>query len=340
MNKTHILFYPDYSSGNPYQKLLYSAYINKGWSVKAGYIDEAISTLKQNNKTVFHMHWLNAMFKTCKTDEDAWNAINDFIRLIRSFKQLDGFVIWTIHNHLPHENRFREQDLRVRHFLCFIADRIYLHCASHVKELNYLPLKIDKIRIHRHGSYLGYYGKFDINERIEKLKNSKIKVLFMGMLRKYKDINNILSLAKQFREFDIEVMIAGNPDSDELKTDIAHKCSDIGAKTILRRLTEIEIHQLCSEYDVGILSYGKILTSGTLKLYLSYGMIIVASNVPTIVSEDRYHTFSYTDENDICAKLHKMSKDELIEKAKVSYLLATESCWSASLLDDIKTELS
>ncbi|MDR0751275.1 MAG: hypothetical protein LBF12_01615 [Christensenellaceae bacterium] len=335
MSKPYIIFYPDYSSGNPYQKLLYSVYINIGWSVKAGYIDEAISIIKQNSKVIFHMHWLNAIFKNCKTGEDAWDMVNNFIHLMRSFQQLGGFVIWTVHNHLPHENRFSEQDLRLRHFLCSTADRIHLHCTSHIKELNYLPLKIDKIKIHRHGSYLGYYGKFDINKRIEKLKTSKIKVLFMGMLRQYKDIDNILNLAKQFREFDIEVMIAGNPDNDELKIDIADKCNKIGVKAILRRLTETEIHQLCSEYNVGILSYSKILTSGTLKLYLSYGMIVVASNIPAITAEDRYNTFLYTSTDDICAKICKMSKDELIEKAKMSYLLATESCWSADLFDGI-----
>ena len=331
MINNKVIFFPDYSGGNPYQKLLYEPCITAGVKVHAGDILLAMTEQERQGGVIFHIHWLNAIFKNCHDENSAWKEIGNFIRKINKFQRIGGKVIWTIHNHLPHEKKYSEQDLRLRHFLCQTANRIHLHCATHIDELDYLPLIKDNIRIHRHGNYIGYYGNFCIEDRLQGIERGEVKVLFLGMLRGYKGIDSLISNIRKIRETGADVTIAGNPESPEVKKIVEKFCSENGVRHILRRLSEKEVHELCVEHNVGILSYDRILTYGTLKLYLSYGMAVIAPSLRTIEAEDRYNSFIYINK-DACWS-DSLKKKELLKKASESYFLADENRWSFSLFE-------
>ena len=250
-SKQRIVFHPDYSGGNPYQKLLYKPLVDSGWAVDSSSLR---SLLKENNGlrgVIFHMHWINAIFVDCNNHESAWAAVDDFLRDILLFKSKGGVFLWTIHNHLPHENPFSEQDLRLRFYLCESADRIHLHCGSHVDELSYLPITPSKVVIQRHGSYLGYYSGFSLKNRLESFDIEQPKALFVGMLREYKDIESLINVALELNSKGVSVTIAGKPESDRIKSIFEEICVNEGIQCILRRLSEVEIHELCSESDIG-----------------------------------------------------------------------------------------
>lgn len=331
----NLFFFPNYSGGNPYQKLLYKPLVDLNWKVAPSSISSLLQTKSIDySKTIFHMHWLNAIYSDCSNNDDAWDKINIFIEEITNFQKLGGKIIWTIHNHIPHENRFPEQDLRLRHFLAETADRIHLHCGSHYDELHYLRLNPSKIQIHRHGNYIDYYGKFNIEERLHSFNPKKPRALFLGMIRGYKNINGLISIASDLTSQGIQVTIAGK--CEDLKTEEKLKLlsTQKGVTTILRRLTEHEVHQLCANNDIGIISYEKILTSGTIKLYLSYAMHIIAPEHKTIQIENRLNTFSmYNNKNPNAPDLSKLSEDEYKRSFISSLLLAQESRWAPSLFE-------
>lgn len=307
----------------------------------AGDVDAALRQLGAARLLVLHIHWLNALFKDCKSDASAWQIVNDFIQGVDALRDGGAKIMWTIHNHTEHENPFAEQDLRIRYYLCKFADRIHLHCASHIGELSYLPLALEKIVIHRHGSYIGYYdafgGKFSIDKRIREIKGGGLRALFLGALRGYKGINSLLQVAEDLVASGVEVTIAGDPANESIRAQLESFAARVKVKTILRRLTEQEVGELCLQHNVGILSYDKILTSGTLKLYLGYGMVVVAPDLPTITAEDRYHSFiklsGTKGGKGIGRLLVTKHRDELADAAIKNYLLAQESRWSAELFE-------
>lgn len=328
-----LYFYPDYSGGNPYQKLLYKPATESGWVVTKGSIEDALNSLKDHSLVVFHMHWLNAVFIECKNPQSAWDALFKFISGVSMFKSRGGKLIWTIHNHIPHENLYSEQDLRLRHFLSEMSDRIHLHCGSHIKELTYLPIKLDNVQVHRHGSYLGYYGDFSIEKRLKNFNINNPKALFLGMLRNYKNTDKIIEIAKSLRSVGVDVTIAGKPEDNFLKDKLEIICEQNSINYIFRRLSESEVHELCVASDIGILSYEKILTSGTIKLYMSYGMQIIAPSLPTINVEDRFNSFiRYSpDKGDVDFLYVKKDLDGYYADFTMSYFLAQEARWSSSL---------
>ncbi len=335
--KSTIVFFPDYSGGNPYQKLLYKPCADVGMRLVPGGVDIALEQ-DEPSEVIFHVHWLNALFSHAVTQTEAWTAANNFINATREFVGKGGTLFWTVHNHAPHEGLFLEQDLRVQLFLATFANRIHLHCPSHISELSHLPLDPERVAIHRHGSYLGYYGPFSINTRTQTFDSTGFRALFLGSLRPYKGIETLVRTVRQFRKVGIPVTVAGSPADDEVRRQLAPLNDDPGIALILRRLAEPEIHSLCSEHNIGILAYDRILTSGTLKLYLSYGMLIVAPAVPTIVAEDRLRSFVYVEKSqDGATKAIEAIKTFSAERAKnafhQSYFLAQEARWSASLFD-------
>lgn len=333
-NKT-IYFFPDYRGGNPYQKLLYQPIKDIGYTVLPGSIQQVLKSSDNPSNIIFHMHWVNALFAKSTNESDAWAVVDSFIRDVTTFQSKGGKVMWTIHNHLPHENTFPEQDLRIRYFLCSQADRIHLHCGSHVEELDFLPLDPAKIAVHRHGSYIGYYGNFNILDRLKRIEIARPKAVFIGQIRKYKSVDRLLVIANELASKGIEVTIAGQPENDDLKVQIESKCKNNLIKCVLRRLTETEIHKLCTDSDIGIVSYERILTSGTLKLYLSYGMHIIAPNLTSISYKNRLKTFMLyeMDTNEFRFNYNEKTKDEYKKCFISSYCMAQELRWSASLFD-------
>jgi len=331
----NLFFFPNYSGGNPYQKLLYKPLVLEGWQVAPSSISNLLQIKSIDfSKTIFHMHWLNAIYSECNDNDEAWDKIHIFINQITKFQKLGGKLIWTIHNHIPHENRFPEQDLRLRYFLAEISDRIHLHCGSHYDELHYLRLNPSKIQIHRHGNYINYYGKFGIEERINNFNQKKPRALFLGMIRGYKNINGLTSIASDLADQGIQVTIAGK--CEDLKTEekLGQLSTQKGVTTILRRLTEHEVHQLCTNNEIGIISYEKILTSGTIKLYLSYAMHIIAPEHKTIQIENRLNTFSmYDNSKPNAPNLSNLSEDEYKRSFISSLFLAQEARWASSLFE-------
>ncbi len=195
--KPALIYFPDYSRSNPYQKLLYSG-LKDGVVVNSGSIDHAIGKLKYlETEVYFHLHWLNFLFRDCADYKEADLAVINFLNKIEEFKKEGGKLIWTIHNKLEHDKKFIDADLKLRKALCQLADRIHLHDKSSYGELiDANPVPEDKLLCQEHGNYIGYYGDFNPEYRKKSILAGKQRVLFVGQLRNYKGLDRVVIMAK------------------------------------------------------------------------------------------------------------------------------------------------
>ena len=330
MKRDRILFFPDFSAGNPYQRLLYGPAVAAGMTVAPGSIETALAE-PDPRRVIFHLHWLHPLFAKARDATQARASVDYLEEMIVRFRAAGGFVIWTIHNHKPHRDLFPDEDMRLRKLLCALADRIHLHHESHLRDLAVLPIPPAKVVVQAHGSYIGHYGPFTLDDRLSRLGVEPLRALFFGSLRPYKDIDALMSTAQSLVEAGIPVTIAGRPDPQNMAADVAARARDIGAETILERITDADLHALCSTHDIGLLSYRRSLTSGTLKLYLGYAMVIVAPPLPTLMAEDRFGTFVYTGAGAPGPKLREMPVAQIREAMTRSRQLADEAHWRGAL---------
>jgi hypothetical protein len=276
---TRLLYYPDYTGGNPYQKLLYkNTSLTNSLCVGPGSLFDAINIAKDGEACIFHQHWINAYFQGLKTEKEAMHIVTDLKYRLQYFRSLGGTIVWTIHNTINHASRFTSADKALRHFLAVASDLVHIHETAHFSRVSYLGINPLDVVICPHPSYFGYYGDFQFNQRLTQVRHasSRRTALFLGSLRVNKDPSAIVAMANHLAEKGFRVTIAGMPeDSSVLNILTSGLVESENLHLLLRRLTENEIHELCSNHNIGMISYDEILTSGTIELYNSYGMACI-----------------------------------------------------------------
>ncbi|MEQ9138403.1 MAG: hypothetical protein RLO51_24510 [Thalassobaculum sp.] len=225
-----------------------------------------------------------------------------------------------------------------------MADRIHLHAESHLGCLAHLPIDRAKVVIGYHGGYEGYYGEVSWKERAQRSEEGERRVLFLGMIRGYKAIDVLCRLVQEICAKGFPVTVAGMPLDGKLESKLRN-LNHPNLNLVLRRLTEAEVHEMCSSHDIGLLCYRQVLTSGTLKLYCTYGMVIVAPDLNTIREEDVCGTFLYypPDEPEeqaikIASQLRRMGRSKFSDLGRKSLRVCTERGWSRELFDGLFQE--
>jgi O-antigen biosynthesis protein len=283
---TRIVMWPDYSSANPYQRLLYSN-VRQRCVTYSGTIDSAMSALTErpsDGQMVFHLHWLNALTNDSHSPAEASHIFSGFIGKIDEFKRKGGKVIWTIHNLISHDAQFPAEEIALGKRLLQVVDRVHLHSDLSIQEVEsvYGVLPRQRVRLSSHGNYVGYYPNFIAADQARHrlgLNEDDHVLLFFGQVRPYKGIENLIraigDIATENR--DLKLVVAGKS-SYEIG---AYLRGSVPA-SVLDQLTFIdrffadsELQLLFNAADFAVLPYQKVLTSGSMMLSLSFGVPVI-----------------------------------------------------------------
>jgi glycosyltransferase involved in cell wall biosynthesis len=284
-----VMFWPDYSRANPYQHMLYSA-ARRASEVVAAPIEaalEQIATFSSPSDLTFHVHWLNFVLMGVADADDARSRVDDFLAKIDAFIAAGGRLIWTIHNVLSHDTPYGALEAEMSCRLADAAHVLHFHSAASVDEVaQTFPIPRDKVRILRHGHYIGAYPDFigqDIAREALGLSADDDVIVFSGQVRPYKGLTR---LAQVFRR-----LLADRPNAillivGEAKFDLIGALDPAltDAERARIRMTDrfvddMEMQVFMQAADFAVYPYCDILTSGSLLLALSFGL---PSLVPSV----------------------------------------------------------
>ncbi|MCF8516915.1 MAG: glycosyltransferase family 4 protein, partial [Rhodobacteraceae bacterium] len=282
-----VVFWPDYSRSNPYQKLLYGK-LRQTAEVVAGDIDAALRVIDTQAapaaNVTFHVHWLNALFKPDAEEATARAAVDGFLTKLEKFVWKGGRLIWTIHNTISHDTAFPELERELSARLAALAHHLHFHSRESVAEVaTVFDLPSEKLRISRHGHYIGAYADYvskDEARHVLGIGMDEDVILFSGQIRRYKGVDDLVT---SFRRILAErpktrLLLAGRPDFDPLEG-LDPALTEAERARILstgRFVEEGELQLFFRAADIAAYPYQKILTSGSLLLALSFG-------VPTVI---------------------------------------------------------
>lgn len=282
-----LMFWPDYSRTNPYQKLLYRS-IRSEAEVISGDINSAVKFFESNNlqtgEFVFHLHWLNAVFFECYTADMAQTSADNFVDRIRKFIGLGGRFIWTIHNTISHESPFPDIERALSEKLTKLAHKLHFHSASSIGEVaSAFPIPRSKVTIARHGNYIGAYPDYITRTAAREALNFSSEddiVLFTGQIRGYKGIDTLVTAFRRILADrpKARLVLAGKSKSN-FSDQYSRSLEDVGCNHvhIVDRFIEgNELQVFMHAADFAVYPYEKVLTSGSLLLALSFG-------VPTVI---------------------------------------------------------
>ncbi len=292
-----LAFFPDWSSFNPYQKLLYDAVSGLGVQCRGRQgSDFTFSWIIRNctNVKFIHLHWLFAIYDSRNKGLDNRKALFFYLKLVLA-KALGYRIFWTVHNFMSHEPTNAMLEKRVRMFVAKKADAVIAHCDYARKTIQeHWGVPEQKIRVIPHGSYLGHYPN-EVSRRAarEKLgfKDDCFTFLFFGAIRDYKGVKPLIN---SFREVeavnpDINLVIAGKPFNKKIEAETLRLAQGENIKCFLKHIPDEDVQYYFNAADAVVLPYQNILTSGAAILALSFGKKVVAPKkgcLPELISGD------------------------------------------------------
>lgn len=279
-----VSFFPAYR-GNAYQSLLYRGAVAAGAVVREVRTVEDLAELAPipGRRNVFHLHWVNAIFR----DTDAGSMAargEEFLRLLEALRARGFEIRWTVHNRLSHECVDAAQEMVFRRRLCAISDRIHIHHPLVADLVDWLP-ESATLELTEHGPY-------DVSpdsrgrsaaRRALGLSDSDFVLACIGHLRPYKGLDESLPPLIRLLEEEprLKLLIAGRLRDDTVRGMLA----DVPpSRLVLReeRLPDDELEACMRAADCGLLSYRDILTSGALMHWATLGLPVLAPAIGTI----------------------------------------------------------
>lgn len=187
-----------------------------------------------------------------------------------------------------------------------MADILVVHNQTSYQSIseNIAAQNSNKIRIIPHGNYLDFISEDPAprSSSIDVHFDKKYKyLLFFGQIKPVKGLDILLS-AIALLPPDYKLVIAGRPHRDDFAR-YEQIISEIGigdrVERIIRFITDEERDYLFKQCDALVLPYRKIFQSGVLLMAMSYGLPVVASDLPANkeVIDDGYNGVLFEDGN-------------------------------------------
>lgn len=309
---TGLVFYPDYRHGNAYQSFLYEGIQEQGASISGlpGNTWPLQLARQKGCRSVFHLHWLNPVVNA----PDAARRADELLARVREMRRGGTEVYWTIHNALTHESHFPAIERWLRRALAAEVDRVYLHHPLVCELVEWLP---DDARLYltEHGPYSEPPGnaqsraalrqQFGVNE------NDTLLVAF-GMVKRYKELEKLLPAIRAAMEHDshLKLMVAGRQAYPGIRQAIAELPREqvISCDTFV---PESDLSRILHAGDYALLSYGAILTSGSMFQAFSAGLPVIAPRKGTLPAYvvPAWNGFLYSDAAEFAELLKGLPRD-------------------------------
>ncbi len=193
-------------------------------------------------------------------------------------------VIWTVHNHEPHEGMGLIDRIGYTILLKYVDDLIFHSNWSRDAFLSRQRTSARAVVV-RHGNYDEVYPaprpRSDVLRQLG-LSSELPVVGCIGGIRDYKGIDIACEAVSRVGG-SVQLIVAGSVHPSFDLTALQHCISALpGASLLPKRLSDPEFSDLVAACDAILLPYRKITTSGMLLAALTLGRGVVASDLPYI----------------------------------------------------------
>lgn len=274
--------------GNPYQALLTMGMADDDIAaIGAATVNEgvrAITAAKYVRERVLHLHWLNGVLSGVDTRDDAQKRVAAFERQLDAVHR-DGIrIAWTMHNVLPHESVFEDQEVRLRELIVERADLIHvMNPDSVAMAAPYFAIPTDKVVRVEHPGYQGFYPQWMSRSAARAqfgFTPGEQVLLVLGAIKPYK---GLLELARSVDDITREhprrvtLLIAGGAGNDAGTRELLDLAEIHPAIHVMpERIVQEDVGTLFAAADVAVVPYKASLNSGALVLALSMGTPVIA----------------------------------------------------------------
>lgn len=287
---SRVYAFPDWMS-NPYVAMLQTAARAQGRRFDGTPDPRAlVAELRSGNRGIVHLQWTSPVTEKARDTAHADALVDDVLDGLAHARRAGRAILWTIHNVLPHDTRFREAAIRLHQGFADHAHLIHVlgsTAQEAIGELYRLP--VDKLRVLPHSSYAGIYGAAVPQAQARATigaGSDSTQVLFFGQMRPYKGLEHLFGAALDLQgDSPVELLLAGNP-TPSVRAEIERLAeTEVAITSALRFIEDEEVADWFSAADVAVLPYRHILNSGSMHLAATYGLPVILPDEHTITAD-------------------------------------------------------
>lgn len=279
-----VIFIPDYRHVNPYQEALAGSLLKCGSAVHFGSFFGMSAVLRTARKywkpDILHVHWTHP-FTSGRSRTMTVIRSCDFILELLLLKLSGIRIVWTVHNIVDHESKFRSLELFFNKLLARMCDRLIVHCPSAKREImGMYGVSSAAVSVIPHGNYIGSYensiSRSAARERLN-IRSDDTLLLYFGQIRPYKGVLELINAFEKLNRSNARLLIAGKPLSGKAAAEILERCRDDGRITaVFGFIPDSEIQLYMNAADIVVLPYRDVLTSGAVLSAISFGKPVIA----------------------------------------------------------------
>lgn len=248
---------------------------------------EILTIKKILNSDIIHLHWIEFYIRSKDSLLLTHLKLILFISGIILLRYLVRTkIVITLHNIKPHEIIYpRLENLGFRLSLN-LANSIIVH-NNWSKEATIQNYKIEreKISVIPIGNFIGYYPNEITKEQARlklKIPEDVFVILYFGLIRNYKGIDNIISALDDI-DNNIWMVICGKSSDDKIKEQLCQfKKRFENCLINLEYILDEEIQDYMNAADIGILPYKEASTSAVLILFASFKKTVIVPDLEPI----------------------------------------------------------
>jgi glycosyltransferase involved in cell wall biosynthesis len=283
-----VLFLPDYRAANAYQSALAEAMADLGVEVRADPtrprrvlpVTEAIRA--HGRPDIIHVHWTEPYIASGAAISRV-KAERTLLEL-RVARRRGSRIVWTAHDLFRHDRAPDPGERRFLRSLVDLAGAVIVHCASAVEALgSALALSsADRERIHvvPHGHYLGRYPdqltRAQARARLGLADDTRV-VTFLGWVREYKGVAELVEAFARVEEPSLRLVIAGRAVDEAYAARLRElAAADPRVRLELGFVPDEDLQVYLRAADVVATPFLEVFTSGSVLLAMSFGRAVIA----------------------------------------------------------------
>lgn len=284
---------------NPYQRALGLALHSLGVRVRRLPLRWNVLRLMRQ-MDVLHIHWTSGV-----VNNPLWKVLVGFPWLAAQFfvlRMSGRRIIWTVHNLESHECRRPLQNWVGSALIGYFANVVIVH-GKNARDLvaRKFLIRRSKIAVIPHGNFIGLYpettARADARQALGLAADRKT-VLFLGHIRPYKGVEDLIHAFNAAADPKAVLVIAGRPLNEAFQERIELLVAgNPRISFIPGYVADQRIEDFMLAADVVVFPYREILTSGAVLLAMSFGKACVAPMIGCICDVlDDAGAFLYDDQ--------------------------------------------
>lgn len=227
---------------------------------------------------IWHLHWLELL---CGQPEGSpsRSRLHSIEQQIKIAHRLGVRIVYTVHNLNGHESNSALAN-EAHAFIFKIADVLHVHDVEARKHLAERYDRQSGVVEIPHGNYVeAYPNRCSPSEARAHLAlpSDSFVYLFLGQVRPYKGIEELVAAFMSLPDEKLRLIIAGNAHNPVYADQITAAASvDARISVILRYVPPDDLQYYFNASDICVLPYREVTTSGATILAFSFGCPVVA----------------------------------------------------------------